>query len=93
MNSKDIPGTVEYVKDFMPLTYQNEIITNLKNMPWYWRPQIAEYSPEIYVDKENPFEDPRVTDAFAFVHVCYEDGNVKSDFYQYFKPILRESIR
>jgi hypothetical protein len=89
MNSQDIPGTVEYVKDFMPLTYQNEIITNLRNMPWYWRPQIAEYSPEIYVDKANPFEDPRVTDAFAFVHVCYEDGNVKSEFYQYFKPILR----
>jgi len=65
MNSQNIPGTVEYVKDFMPVTYQNEIISNLRNMPWYWQPQIEEYSPGMYLDPLNTFDDPLVTDGYT----------------------------
>lgn len=87
--NKDIPGTVEYIKDFLPVTYQNDIINNLRGMPWYWHPTIAQFSEYVYADSLTPFEDPRVTDAFAFTHVCYENGAPTSEYYQFFKPILR----
>lgn len=89
MHDRDIPGTVEYIKDFMPITYQNDIINNLKKIPWYWYPTIAQFDEYVYADSLHPFEDPRVTDAFAFTHVCYQDGAPVSEFYQFFKPILR----
>ena len=89
MTSPDIPGVVEYISDFLPNSYQDEILTNVFNMPWFFRPTIAQFPDSTYNDSTNPFEDPRVTDAFAFAHVCYSDGQVQSQYYEFFKNVLR----
>lgn len=85
-NLKDI---VEVVENFLPITYQNEIEQVTFNIPWFFRPTIAQFPDGEYADADKPFEDPRVTDAFAFAHVCYSDGQVQSQYYEYYKSILR----
>lgn len=77
------------VEDFLPKTMQNEIEEIVFNMPWFFRPTIAQFPDDRYYDADKPFEDPRVTDAFAFAHTCYSDDKVQSEYFHYFKHILR----
>jgi hypothetical protein len=79
----------EVINDFIPVTLQNEIEEVVFNMPWFFRPTIAQFPGELYKDSDSPFEDPRVSDAFAFAHTCFSDGNVQTEYFHFFKTVLR----
>lgn len=79
----------ETIEDFLPIGLQNEIEDVVFNMPWFFRPTIAQFPDENYYDADQPFEDPRVSDAFAFAHTCYSDNRVYSEYFHFFKNILR----
>jgi hypothetical protein len=85
----DISNIVQVVDEFLPTTYQDEIQEIVFNMPWFWRPTIAQFPEGTYFDSNKPFEDPRVIDAFAFAHACYSDGKPQSAYFEPLKPILR----
>lgn len=82
-------GVATVVENFLPKTMQNEIEEVVFNMPWFFRPTIAQFPENRYYDSSTPFEDPRVTDAFAFAHTCYSDNKAHSEYFHYFKHILR----
>jgi hypothetical protein len=77
------------IDNFIPITFQNEIENVVFNMPWFFRPTIAQFPDYRYFDADKPFEDPRVTDAFAFAHTCYSDGQAHSEYFHFFKTMLR----
>jgi len=79
----------QVIDNFLPKTMQDEIEEVVFNMPWFFRPTIAQFPEYRYYDASTPFEDPRVTDAFAFAHTCYSDGQVHSEYFHFFKNILR----
>lgn len=77
------------INNFIPITLQHEIEQVVFNMPWFFRPTIAQFPDHRYFDANKPFEDPRVTDAFAFAHTCYSDGQAQSEYFHFFKNMLR----
>ena len=77
------------IDNFIPLTLQHDIENVVFNMPWFFRPTIAQFPDERYFDADKPFEDPRVSDAFAFAHTCYSDGQIHSEHFHYFNTLLR----
>jgi len=85
----NINPIAETIEDFLPISMQNEIEDVVFNMPWFFRPTIAQFPDENYHDADQPFEDPRVSDAFAFAHTCYSDNRIYSEYFHFFKNILR----
>jgi len=87
----NLPDDIKYVKDFLPIGYQDDIIKTVKDMPWYWHEKITFYSDHVYADPNSEFDDPKISDAFAFSHLCFDDtaGGPKSQYYEFFSPILR----
>ena len=82
---------IKYIKDFLPVSYQDDIVNAVKSLPWYWTSNVAFYPDHIYSDSSSSFDDPRVSDAFALTHLCFDDvdGGIKSNHYEFFSPILR----
>lgn len=76
------------VEEFIPDRLADEIENFTFNIPWYFRPTIAQFPDETYADANEPFEDPRVTDAFAFTHTCFSDDKIQSETYNFFRNIL-----
>ena len=72
--------------DLVSEKYQRDLIQATNDMPWYFRPKIANFSNS--VDGKDEFKDPRVTDAPAFTHTFVSNGRLHSEFYQYFMPVL-----
>lgn len=85
----DISHIAQVVDDFLPLAFQNEIQQTIQHMPWFWTEAISLFPEDRYKDAGLPFEDPRVSDAFAFAHVCFSDGRPQSQYYEFFRTILR----
>lgn len=85
----DISHIAQVVDDFLPEAFQNEIQKVIESMPWYWVETVSLFPADRYHDAGLPFEDPRVSDAFAFTHICFSDGRVQSQYYEFFRTILR----
>jgi len=90
MNSTtDISHIAQVVDDFITPAFQNEIQKVIESLPWYWVETVALFPADRYRDAGAEFEDPRVSDAFAFTHVCYSEGRPQSQYYEFFRSILR----
>lgn len=87
--STDISHIAQVVDDFITPAFQNEIQKVIESLPWYWVETVALFPPDRYRDASAAFEDPRVSDAFAFTHVCYAEGRPQSQYYEFFRSILR----
>lgn len=72
--------------DFLSKLDQDNIENAVNNMPWYFRPQIANFSNS--VDGKEEFKDPNITDASAFTHTFISKGVLHSDFFDNISCIL-----
>ena len=75
---------IEYVEKIIPESYQNELVSVAKRIPWIFTESVA-YEGINVIRSE---EDEKITDASAMTHLCFDEGKVISPYYDDFKPIL-----
>lgn len=86
---QDISQIAQVVDNFLPVAFQREIQRVIESLPWYWVDTVALFPADRYADSAKAFEDPRVSDAFAFTHIAFAEGRPQSQYYEFFRSILR----
>lgn len=73
------------IEQIIPKSYQQEILSEVKNIPWYYVDEIADFKNTN--EYEIQFTDENVINSHAFAHVVVNGGEVQSSFYGLFRPI------
>lgn len=80
---------VYVIKNIIPQEGQDflvELIKGKNSFPWYTIDKIGHN--EYFADVENPYEDPNVSDYGGLYHLLMDDGEIRSDDFHRFIPIL-----